>query len=185
MTNQQSASGTGLDRRRWVGNILTVCGTGVIILTGGVYLKLTRPRPAAEGFGFFDLEAANLMDLLIEDAKNTASLSVNKALILRDIDQHLTGLPPGSKLEMARLFRLLDLYPVRVLAGIQREGVKSLEHPSLFLDRLRRSNLAHLRIAYRFLISILQLHIYKYSEAWPEGYVGLPQHVQAVRETYA
>ena len=175
----------GQARRRWVSAAFKSCTLFGVIAVSGIYLQVSRSKEAAPGFGFLSEGASHLLRLLIRDTQASSRSKVDEDMLLVDIDQHLHHLEPHMKDELSKLFLLLDFHPVRLMSGIRAESVDSVEHPYMFLDQLRESRLAPFRVAYRFLVSIIQLHLYKYSEAWPDSFRGMPEQVVALRGDYA
>lgn len=173
-----------LKRRDWIKSACKGFTLGVIALSGGVYLRLNTGWELASGRLYLNDASDALLSSLVNDLIRTTGAQVDIAVVTKDIDIHLSGLPLGQQVEIKRLFRLLNFYPVRSRIGFSNGCIDSIEHPCVFLDRLRESRLGHFRIAYRFLVSIVQLHFFKYSEAWPDDYHGLPVQIQALRAAH-
>ena len=173
-----------VNRRFWIKSLLQFCSLGFVSLSGGLYLRFQSQWHVAAGRDYLDESAERLLSALVADLVFTTGADVNSAAVLSDVDAHLSGLEVGKKNEVQLLFRLLDFYPVRSRIGFADGCIESLEHPCIFLDRLRGSQLGHFRIAYRFLVSVVQLHFFKYSEAWPSGYHGLPESVKKLRAAH-
>mgnify|MGYP001142166542 CR=1 FL=1 len=179
-TNQQPCT-TSSVRRRFLHGIVTLFGVSCLGFAGTCYLKVQKKMLPANGFLFLDQPSADLITLLIKDTQLSSHTSVDNAVLLRDIDEHMSRLPSATSLDLQRLLQVLQFYPIRVLSGISEGKVESIEHPYQFLSELRNSRLAPMRVAYRFLVSSIQLHLYKYEEAWPKGYIGLQPYVKKHR----
>lgn len=175
----------GQSRRLWVSGLVKALTLSGLVVAGGIYLRVARQQEAGDGFVFLSENAAHLLRLLIRDTQTSSRSKVDEGMLLSDIDTHLNQLEAHMQQEIRQLFTLLDFHPVRVMSGIRAQSVDSTEHPSMFLDQLRESRLGSFRIAYRFLVSVIQLHLYKYSEAWPDAFQGVPEQVVALRADYA
>ena len=183
LDHQELSASAG--RRVWLGKIVKTACLSSIAAAGGLYIQFSNPEQKAFGRAFLGEGSLDLLRLLIRDTQMSSRSKVDEDILLSDIDTHLSQLDTALRKEIGQLFILLRLYPVKVMAGIQNASVKSVEHPYLFLEQLRGSKVAHLRVAYRFLVSVIQLHLYKYSEAWPDSFQGLPQQVVAYRAEHA
>ena len=90
----------------------------------------------------------------------------------------IAGLPPNAREELATLFGVLALGPVRILfAGIDAPWRDAdVTQASAFLNRLRRSRLALKRAAYDALHQLVLASWYANPESWPAiGYPGAPR----------
>jgi hypothetical protein len=87
------------------------------------------------------------------------------------------GLPPLAREELATLFALLALTPVRVaLAGVESPWREAdVESANAFLERLRESRWSQKRAAYDALHQLAFGAWYASPRAWPAtGYPGPP-----------
>jgi len=97
---------------------------------------------------------------------------------LAGIDVAIAGLPPAAQAELAELFALLALPPVRM--SLARVGAPwphaTPADVRLFLDRFRNSSWTLLRSAYDALHQLTFAAWYGNPRAWPAiGYDGPPR----------
>lgn len=170
-----------MSRRGWFKRALQGGSAGLALASGVTYLKFFHHWAPAPGYGFLDEKSSTLIRAIVLDLAGTAGSLVDAQAITTDVDAHLTSLPAGQQADISTLLRLLTFPLVSRQIGFKDGVLDSLEHPHLFLERLRSSSLKEFRIGYRFLVSVTQLHFFKYAEAWPLGYTGLPEYVKTAR----
>jgi hypothetical protein len=135
------------------------------------------PRRALDADGEAIMRA--IVPVMLADALPAAPQehAVAVAQTLAGVDVAIAGLPPSAQSELAQLFALLALLPVRL--GLARVAVPwpeaSPAHVRRFLDRLRGSSWMLQRSAYDALHQLIYAAWYGNPQSWSAiGYPGPP-----------
>ena len=156
---------------------------GGAILAGAGWWALQRPRARAPGLAWLDESSAPIVAAIIpaildgalpEDAPARAAASRE---VLEAVDRAVAGLAPEVQAEIAQLFAMLSLAPLRVaLAGVvPRWEDATPAQASAFLARWRASPFALLRAAGQALCQLVIAAWYGNPASWAAiGYTGPP-----------
>lgn len=151
---------------------------------GGMALAATRVLPvAAEETAAADARDAlftAIIPVILADALPTAPEERRQAISTTRANLHtaIAGLAPRAQSELADLFRLLSIRPLRwVLTGVASDWSEaSPDAVATFLDRWRHSIWALPQTGYQALTQLVIATWYGNPAAWPAtGYAGPPQ----------
>jgi hypothetical protein len=168
-----------MNRRRWIGS--GVAAAAVLFATGLIYESQGDSAPS-DPYRFRALDEADRGILAaILPVMLAGSLSPNEdALrsVIEGFDTAVAGLTPSIQGELAQVFTILRVAPLRMIAtGIIRPWhLASKDDIARFLNAWRYSNIASLRSAYDALHQTAYCAWYANPQSWPQtGYPGPPK----------
>jgi hypothetical protein len=158
-----------------------VVGAAALVTAGWLKGPHAPPSPVPRGALDADGEAimAAVIPVLLAGAWPDTPPAQQAALArtLAAVDVAIAGLPPASQAELAQLFALLALPPVRLgLARVAAPWPQAAPHEvRAFLDRFRDSSLMLPRSAYAAFHELVFAAWYGDPQAWTAiGYPGPP-----------
>jgi hypothetical protein len=157
---------------------------GGVLLAGAGWWAMRRERPPAAGLKWLDDSSAAIVAAIIpaildgvlpEDA---AARRIAGREVLEAFDRAVGGLAPAVQDEIAQLFSMLALPPLRLaLAGVTSPWAETTPaQASAFLARWRVSRFALLRSACQALCQLVLAAWYGNPASWAAiGYAGPPR----------
>jgi hypothetical protein len=156
---------------------------GGALLAGAGWWALRRGHTPAAGFGWLDESSAAIVAALIpavlDDALPADATTRSKSVreVLEAFDRAVAGLTPEVQVEIAQLFAMLSVPPLRMaLAGVIPPWSQATPaQASAFLTRWRESRFALLRAACQALCQLIIAAWYGNPASWAAiGYPGPP-----------
>lgn len=168
-----------MNRRQWIGSGVAAAA---VLLAAGLIFESQDDSAPADSYRFRALDEADRAILAaILPVMLAGSLPRNEDALrsaIEGFDAAIAGVTPSTQSEVAQLFMILRVAPLRMIAtGIMRPWhLATDDEITRFLNGWRYSNIASLRSAYDALHQTAYAAWYGNPQSWPQvGYPGPPK----------
>lgn len=168
-----------MNRRQWIGSGIAAAA---ILFAAGAIFESQGDRAPADRYRFRSLDAEDRGILAaIAPVMLAGSLPQDEnaiRMLIEGFDTAVAGLTPSVQGEIAQLFMVLRVPPLRmIVTGVMRPWhLASNDEIERFLNRWRYSSITSLRSAYDALHQLSYAAWYGLPKSWPRiGYPGPPK----------
>lgn len=168
-----------MNRRQWLGS--GIAAATLLVAAGAIYESQGDRAPAdAHGFSFLNEADRGILAVIAPVILAGSLPQGDNALraVIEGFDTAVAGLTPSVQAEVAQLFMILRVPPLRMLAtGVMKPWhLASTADIMRFLDGWRSSSMPNLRSAYNALHQLSYGAWYGQPQSWASiGYPGPPK----------